>query len=104
MVKLITEDSIGKNPNTLVFLKYHITFANNSSISGYIILYKINIIVKLTEVLVSYIGKFNVLHTAPVHCWNFSRDKFNVGSSASLLTDASWISGANVLEASYWLI
>ena len=67
-----------------------------------------HIIVYLIEVLVSYIPKFNVLHTAlHVHCWNCSRDIFNVSSSLSLVErgkDMSLISRANALEASGLLV
>ena len=67
-----------------------------------------HIIVYLTEVLVSYIQKFNVLHMAPGHCWNFSRDNFSVYSLPSLLIRRglylSKISGTDVLEARDWFI
>ena len=40
-----------------------------------------------TEVLVLYIQKFNVLHAAPVNCWNFCSDNFSVYSLPNLLIE-----------------
>ena len=55
------------------------------SLRLYNIMHNKSIMVHLTEVLVSYIRKFYVFHTAPVHCWNCSRDNFNVCSLVSLI-------------------
>ena len=67
-----------------------------------------HIIVHLTEVLVSYTWKYNVLHMAPVHRWNFSSGNFNAHSLPSLVGERdlnmSLKSGANVFIASDWLI
>ena len=67
-----------------------------------------HVIVHLTDVLVFYIRKFKVLHTAPVHGWNFSRDNFYFYSLPSLVVesglDMSLISDVNILVASDWLI
>ena len=60
-------------------LKYYITVANNYCLQLYNLQNK-HIILHLIEVLVSHIRKFNILHTTLVHCWNFSRDNFNVYS------------------------
>ena len=40
-------------------------------------------VLSIPEVLVLYIWKFNILLIALVHCWNFSRDNFNIPSSTN---------------------
>ena len=83
-VKLSVELNCAPNQNTKI--SRLLQLQTNSSVCGNIILYKNNhIIVHLTEVLVSYIPKFNALHTVLVPCWNCRRDNFNIRSLLSLV-------------------
>ena len=100
------EIDIGKNVGILKVLYY--CCKQLFCLRLYDILQNKHIIVHLTEILVLYIRKFYVLHTALVHCWNFSIGNFNVCLLPSLLIerelDMSLISGADVFVASDWLI
>ena len=69
----------GKKMNTLEFYSVILLLQTNCSICGCMILYlNKHVIVHSTEVLVSYIPKFNALSIKLVYCWNFSRDSFNI--------------------------
>ena len=68
--------------NTLEFYSIIIFLQSNCSVCDYVLYMNKHIIIHLTEVPVSYIGKFNVLL---VHRWNCCRDNFNVCSLLSLV-------------------
>ena len=94
--------------NTLEFHSIILLLQTNCSVYSYIISSKNKlIIVHLTEVIVSYIPKFNVLHMALVHSWNHNRDNFNVHSLLSSVGKRELDMSLNLaqhMEASNWFV